>query len=242
MRTPPPIRRVAVALCLALVPAVVAAPATRPVRVIFDTDMMTDCDDAGALAVLHVLADRGECEILATVVSVANPWAAACTDAINTYYGRDDLADVNPNFSRDAVAAHFVVPRWPGAVVFVGREVASVPSGVKVGANLAKTPMTNPVRLAYRLYHNGADRDRHVADPASVLFAVRGPRDCWDLSAPGAMDLGPDAKFQWRYDAAGRQRFLRKKIVDGKPNNAHVERTLDELMTQAPRTTAKDGR
>lgn len=39
---------------------------TEPVRVIFDTDMYTDYDDAGALACLHMLADA-ECEILATV-------------------------------------------------------------------------------------------------------------------------------------------------------------------------------
>jgi hypothetical protein len=47
-----------------------SAAAVPPVRIFFDTDMHTDCDDAGALAVLHALADRGECEILATVVSV----------------------------------------------------------------------------------------------------------------------------------------------------------------------------
>src|SRR5438046_2179973 len=40
-------------------------PAARPVKVIFDTDMDSDCDDVGALAVLHALADRGEAEILA---------------------------------------------------------------------------------------------------------------------------------------------------------------------------------
>jgi hypothetical protein len=39
------------------------------VRIILDTDMSGDCDDAGALALLHALADQGECEILATVVS-----------------------------------------------------------------------------------------------------------------------------------------------------------------------------
>ena len=32
----------------------------EPVQVILDTDMETDCDDAGALAVLHTLADRDE--------------------------------------------------------------------------------------------------------------------------------------------------------------------------------------
>src|SRR5687768_10367927 len=66
-------------------------PAAPPVRIIFDTDMDSDCDDAGALAVLHALADRGEAEILATVASSKNPWSAPCVDAINTYYGRGDL-------------------------------------------------------------------------------------------------------------------------------------------------------
>ena len=61
-------------------------------RVIFDTDMTGDCDDCGALAVLHALADRGEVEILGCVASFgANPYVVGCIDAINTYYGRGDL-------------------------------------------------------------------------------------------------------------------------------------------------------
>ena len=39
----------------------------KAVRVIFDTDIGTDVDDAGALAILHVMADRGEAKILATI-------------------------------------------------------------------------------------------------------------------------------------------------------------------------------
>ncbi len=60
-------------------------------RIIYDTDMDTDCDDAGALAILHALADRGEAEILATVVSSRYPWSVPCVEAINRYYGRADL-------------------------------------------------------------------------------------------------------------------------------------------------------
>src|SRR5258708_6150344 len=67
------------------------SPAAAPLKIFFDTDMETDCDDAGALAVLHALADRGECEILATVVSVRDPNSAATVDAINQYYGRPNL-------------------------------------------------------------------------------------------------------------------------------------------------------
>lgn len=67
-----------------------------PVRIIFDTDMDTDCDNAGALALLHVLADRGEAEILATLVSSHYRYSVPCTAAINTYYSRPDLPVGSP--------------------------------------------------------------------------------------------------------------------------------------------------
>lgn len=64
-----------------------------PRRVILDTDMASDCDDAGALAVLHELADRGEATILATVVNRGDRTgrSAAAVDAINTFYRRPDI-------------------------------------------------------------------------------------------------------------------------------------------------------
>jgi dienelactone hydrolase len=62
-----------------------------PVRIIFDTDMDTDCDDAGAMAVLHTLADQGEAEILATLVSSHYRYSVPCVAAINAYYSRPDL-------------------------------------------------------------------------------------------------------------------------------------------------------
>ena len=34
-------------------------------KIIFDTDMVEDFDDVGAVAVLHAFADEGKCEILA---------------------------------------------------------------------------------------------------------------------------------------------------------------------------------
>lgn len=71
----------------------------EPVPIIFDTDMDSDCDDAGALSLLHALADRGEAKILATVVSSKHPWSAACVDAINTYHGRPDVPIGVPKFT-----------------------------------------------------------------------------------------------------------------------------------------------
>ena len=63
----------------------------EPVKVVFDTDMLTDFDDVGALACLHALADAGECEILATVSSTRGNASVAAVEVINGYYGRGDL-------------------------------------------------------------------------------------------------------------------------------------------------------
>lgn len=61
-------------------------------NIIFDTDIGSDCDDAGALAILNKLADKGEVNILGIVFSSnKNKYGIGVCDAINTYYGRGDL-------------------------------------------------------------------------------------------------------------------------------------------------------
>ena len=71
-----------------------AAFGAGPVKVIFDTDMCQDCDDVGALAVLNTFADQGKAEILACVANGhdRDKAIAASISAINTYYGRPDVA------------------------------------------------------------------------------------------------------------------------------------------------------
>lgn len=85
-----PVCRVGLSLFLAAAPAA-AVRAGEPVRVILDVDLAEDVDDAGALAVLHALADLGEAEILGVLISSKNEWVGPCLDAINTWYGRPDL-------------------------------------------------------------------------------------------------------------------------------------------------------
>ena len=59
--------------------------------IIFDTDMDIDCDDTGALAVLHALMDLGETEILGIIVNVPAEASARCVMTINNYYNRLDI-------------------------------------------------------------------------------------------------------------------------------------------------------
>lgn len=309
---------------------VAAGPSTllgrKPVRIILDVDMDSDCDDAGAMAVLHALADRGEVEPLAIMVSGVNPWAGPCVDAINTWYGRPDLpigtarapapdqasryargvaercphrlrasADApdavalyhrilaaqpdggvtiatvgdmtnlakllatqegmglvrakvavwicmggnfigrpatddlrlgNNNFTLDPGATYAAITAWPTPIVFAGREMCSVPSGLRIGRGLAAKPAGHPVRIAYELYHNGQVRDRHVADIVTVYAAVRGRDGLWDAEDRGFMDLQRDMTFTWRYGRDVHAYLLKRPDV----SDRSVERKLDELL------------
>lgn len=62
-----------------------------PVKVIFDTDIGNDVDDVLALAMLHALQSRGDCELLAVTVSIPDERAGPFVDAVNTFYGRPDI-------------------------------------------------------------------------------------------------------------------------------------------------------
>jgi hypothetical protein len=66
-------------------------PPSKPVKIILDTDMATDCDDAGALAVLHAFVSLGEAEILAVVADNKDGASIGAVAAINAFYGRPDI-------------------------------------------------------------------------------------------------------------------------------------------------------
>ena len=140
-------------------------------RIILDTDVGVDVDDAGALAVLHALADRGEAKVLATVSNTYDPYAAAAIDVINTYYGRPNLP-VGRNANKGQLSkatpwwrkndAHFVrqlaarfphdtdLKKIPSAVSVYRKALASQPDGsvtvVSVGfmSNLSDLLVSGP--------------------------------------------------------------------------------------------------
>ncbi len=67
------------------------AIAFAQVPVIFDTDMGNDIDDDLALAMLHSLTDRGECQLIGVTLTNASPAAVPYIRMINRFYGRPDL-------------------------------------------------------------------------------------------------------------------------------------------------------
>ena len=78
--------------CFAIAPLIFSAVALAdPVKIIYDTDMGNDVDDALALAMLHSLQNRGESELLAITATKDHDEVAPYLDAINTFYGRGSI-------------------------------------------------------------------------------------------------------------------------------------------------------
>jgi inosine-uridine nucleoside N-ribohydrolase len=81
------LRLIAIALLLASAAPVEAAA----VRLIFDTDIGNDIDDALALAMIHTLETRGEAKLLAVTTSKDNQFAGPFIDLIDTFYHRPGI-------------------------------------------------------------------------------------------------------------------------------------------------------
>ena len=60
-------------------------------NIIFDTDVDHDCDDIGALFILHGAVERGEAKLLATIGCTSTDGIAPTLDAINTWFGRPEI-------------------------------------------------------------------------------------------------------------------------------------------------------
>lgn len=121
----------------------------EPVRIIFETDMESDIDDAGTLGMLHALADNGECEILAVMHNTSDEYGAVAIDAINTYYGRSDLP-IGVYKKEDAPSAQF------GGRTEYTKEIAEHTGIPKSGVTRQQAPAA--VELYRRILANLPDR------------------------------------------------------------------------------------
>ncbi len=117
-------------LRLSIVPVMLAlsllasSAAAEPVRLILDTDICNDVDDALALAMIHALENRGEVRLLAVTITKDNRYAAPFVDLVNTFYGRpnipigvvhdgktpDDAPMLSVPAERKDAAGHYVFP------------------------------------------------------------------------------------------------------------------------------------
>ncbi len=62
-----------------------------PISLLIETDIFSDVDDVGALAIAHAHADAGTAELLGVGVNTPSRWGVAMAELVNRYYGRPDV-------------------------------------------------------------------------------------------------------------------------------------------------------
>jgi purine nucleosidase len=195
---------VLMALVLPFLMALAAEQARPAIPLIFDTDMESDVDDVGALAMLHALADQGETVILGVMVSAKNPHSAACADRINSYYGRPDLPIgvlKGPGVDRASRYADHVAREFPGAL----SSSHDAPDATDLYREiLAGQPEKSVVLLTVgyktnlrNLLHSGPCRHSNLTGEALVNQKVR----LW-VCMGGQFPEGREANIRWDAAAA----------------------------------------
>ncbi len=151
--------------------------ASEPAKVIFDTDISGDVDDVLALAMLHTLADRGECELLAVTISKINPFTGPFVDAVNTFYGRPDIPiGVTRNAQRrDSKYLHLVQTRDGGQFRYPHDVLSNnaLPTAVSLlRRTLSRQPDHSVILIQVGLAANLADL---VESPPDEISPLSGP-------------------------------------------------------------------
>ena len=187
-------------------------------KIVYDTDIGGDCDDAGALALLHGLCEAGEAELLAVTGCYATPYLAGCIDAIDTHYGRQvpvgilhdrfDPRDVTDGYNGydKSVAEHFPhrFPDWravPDSVALIRRILSEAEDGeVTLVATGSLTTLS-------RLVTSGADEisplsGRELIEKKTERTVVMGGRffGTWPFEY-GVGIRTPHVTTEWNIDA-----------------------------------------
>ncbi len=154
--------------------------ASAPVGIIFDTDVDHDCDDIGALYMLHGAMERGEVNLLATIGCTSTDAIAPALDAINTWFGRPGIPVgtlKDKGFLDHKGFAADLIKHYPGKF----RSGVDYPDAIAVyRETLAKQPdgsvvvlAVGPLRNLANLLKSGPDKASPLDGPALVARKVK---------------------------------------------------------------------
>jgi inosine-uridine nucleoside N-ribohydrolase len=196
---------------------------TPPRAIIFDTDMGSDVDDAGALAVLHKLADRGEARIAGVMFSSGrNKYGVGTCAAINAWYGRkgvplgqykrDDVGDPKNYYSEQIARGAYGQTAIDSApdIVTVYKQI------LRKQPDQAVTIVTvgHPHVLAYLM--------RDMESAALVRAKVRR----WIAMAYA----GTSPTRDWNFGRNGAENYLRE-VLETWPTDLYISSEGEDIMT-----------
>lgn len=137
----------------------------------------------------------------------------------------DDPAFDNVNFTRDAEPALYAVRNFPGRITFVGRDIGH---NIFIGDKFKQLADENPLRRSYQLHRGryGDNWDHHTADPSTVLYAVYGLADYFNVQH-GTMILHDDCSFQWDPNKKSNMSYILQRM-----DRKQMAKVMEDLIME----------
>jgi len=134
------------------------------------------------------------------------------------------------NVAQDIASARVVAEEWPTPIVWSGYEIGLA---VLFPASSIERDFSyvqhHPVAEAYYLY-KPPPHERPSWDLTSVLYAVLGDRNFFELSAPGVVTIAEDGFTRFDPSTNGHHRFLELNDIQA----VRVREALVQLASQPP--------
>ncbi len=116
-------------------------------KIILDTDPSFDPDDLGCMAMLHGMANKGECEILAIVNSTGLKESSVCISAVNYFYNRKavpvgDYKGYKDKRNSPALYDQYIANNYPAAIKSWEESVDGVALYREILASASDTSIT----------------------------------------------------------------------------------------------------
>ncbi len=209
-----------------------------PVNLIIDTDIFSDCDDTGALAIANAAHDNGKVNLLGVMVDTPSKWGAPAVDAINTYYGHGNIpiGTLKPNddstFTKNY--AQYLAQHFPNSIKSGTRAPDAVDLYRKI---LAHQPDHSVTIAAIGLETNLANLLNSRPDHHSRLSGMDLVAQKVKLLSVMGGQYPSGREFNFFSDAASTQRVVNdwptRAVFDGFEVGVSVY-TGSRLFTQTP--------
>src|SRR3954452_6625895 len=244
----------AVALLALAVP--VARAEAAPVSLIVDTDIFSDADDVGALAIAHALQIRGEAKLIGVSVNTnldrgevaTDSWR--CVAAINAFYGSASvpIGTAMPNARSPAGDADFATPCAHLAPASTPAPVSAVDMYRQA---LAAQPDHSVVISSggylsnlSDLLNSGPDAKQLIADKVKTLvvmgggYPIRGGETNLTGNPPAAQDVMSNwpTKIVWSGYEIGADLLTGDTISSTHPSDSPVRVAYEAFFNNGPNT------
>ncbi|KAI1137151.1 nucleoside hydrolase [Hypoxylon sp. FL0543] len=210
-----------------------SASSYRGKPIIIDTDIFSDVDDVGSLAIANVLHNFGLADLRGVAINTHSKYGALAASVINTYFGNGDIpiAAVRPLTNETFVDTRdFVLGEYASKIAYNWPRSLNDSSTTPTPVEMYRSVLSSATNKSITLISLG-----FLTNLAALLNSP--PDDITPLAGPGLVSakvkklviMGGRYPSGWEFNFAGADRASAQQVVNNWPRQVPVTYSGYEL-------------